>query len=106
MQDSLTARIVAILMVLPLGANLQAAAQQFQGVPPPAPGRSALPAKSIPGAELLTELRKGGYVIYFRHTSTDFSRDDTRSKSDEDCDNQRRRSAALPRALCRSAAAG
>jgi len=66
-----------------------AAAQQFPGVPPPAPGRSALPAKPVSGPELLSELRKGGYVIYFRHTSTDFSRDDTRSKSDDDCDNQR-----------------
>lgn len=34
-------------------------------------------------------MRKGGYVIYFRHTSTDMSRDDARSKSDDDCDNQR-----------------
>ena len=66
-----------------------AAAQQFQGVPPPAPGRSALPATPLPGQQLLAELRKGGYVIYFRHTSTDFSRDDVRSRSDDDCDNQR-----------------
>ncbi len=66
-----------------------AAAQQFQGVPPPAAGRSALPVKSISGPELLAELRKGGYVIYFRHTSTDFSRDDVKSRSDDDCDNQR-----------------
>ena len=69
--------------------SLPAPAQQFPGVPPPAPGRSALPAKPLSGPELLSELRKGGYVIYFRHTSTDFSRDDTRSKSDDDCDNQR-----------------
>ena len=66
-----------------------ASAQQFQGVPPPAPGRSALPVKSVSGPELLVELRRGGYVIYLRHTSTDFSRDDVRSKSDDDCDNQR-----------------
>ena len=66
-----------------------AVAQQFPGVPPPAPGRSALPAKPVSGGELLSELRKGGYVIYFRHTSTDFTRDDVRSKSDDDCDNQR-----------------
>jgi Histidine phosphatase superfamily (branch 1) len=64
-------------------------AQQFQGVPPPAPGRSALPVKSVSGPELLVELRRGGYVIYFRHTSTDFSRDDVKSRSDDDCDNQR-----------------
>jgi len=66
-----------------------APAQQFQGVPPPAAGRSSLPAKSIAPADLLVALRKGGYVIYFRHTSTDFSRDDTRSRSDDDCANQR-----------------
>ena len=74
---------VAALLAAP------ALAQQFQGVPPPAPGRSALPAQPIAGPELLSALRKGGYVIYFRHTSTDFSRDDARSKSDQDCDNQR-----------------
>jgi hypothetical protein len=60
-----------------------------QAVPPPAAGRSALPASPVPGSQLLAELRKGGYVIYFRHTSTDFSRDDRKSKSDDDCDHQR-----------------
>jgi hypothetical protein len=69
--------------------SFPALAQQFQPAPSPAPGRSALPAKPLSGERLLGELRKGGYVIYFRHTSTDFSRDDSRSKSDEDCDNQR-----------------
>jgi hypothetical protein len=70
-------------------AALTCGAASAQGVPPPAPGRSALPAKPVSGPELLGELRKGGYVVYFRHTSTDFSRDDARSKSDDDCDNQR-----------------
>src|SRR5215470_16976751 len=66
-----------------------AQAQQFEAVPPPAAGRSALPAKPMPSVALLAELRKGGYVIYFRHTSTDFSRDDRLSKADDDCDHQR-----------------
>jgi Histidine phosphatase superfamily (branch 1) len=66
-----------------------ASAQQFPDVPPPARGRSALPARALQPSELLAELRKGGYVIYFRHTSTDFSRDDRNSRSDDDCDNQR-----------------
>jgi len=66
-----------------------AAAQQFQPVPPAAAGRSALPAAPMSEQQLLSVLRKGGYVIYFRHTSTDFSRDDSRSKTDDDCDNQR-----------------
>jgi len=50
---------------------------QFQGPPKPPPGRSATPVGSLSGSELLAGLRKGGYVIYFRHTSTDFSRDDS-----------------------------
>jgi len=81
-----TVHLLAVVAVLLAGP---APAQPFQGVPPPASGRSALPAKAMAGPELLAELRKGGYVIYFRHTSTDFSRDDARSKSDDDCDNQR-----------------
>ena len=52
---------------------LPTAARQFQPVPPPAPGRSALPATPMSGQQLLSELRKGGYVIYIRHTSTDQS---------------------------------
>jgi len=40
-------------------------------------------------AGLLQKLRSGGYVLYLRHTSTDFSRNDARMKSYDDCDNQR-----------------
>ncbi len=80
---------VHLLLCIAALFAVPAPAQQFQGVPPPAPGRSALPAKPVAGAELLSELRKGGYVIYFRHTSTDFSRDDVKSRGDDDCDNQR-----------------
>ena len=79
----------AALALISWTLNPAASAQQFQGVPPPAPGRSAQPVKPISGPGLLAELRKGGYIIYFRHTSTDFTRDDVRSKSDDDCDNQR-----------------
>jgi hypothetical protein len=38
---------------------------------------------------LVERLRSGGYVLYLRHTSTDFSRNDSRMKSYEDCENQR-----------------
>src|SRR6185369_6254051 len=79
-------RSILLAITLACGA---AHAQPFEPMPPPAPGRSALPAKPVAGAALLAELRKGGYVIYFRHTSTDFSRDDRQSKSDDDCDRQR-----------------
>jgi hypothetical protein len=70
-------------------ASATASAQQFQPAPAPAAGRNSLPAKPPSGSELLSALRKGGYVIYFRHTSTDMSRGDSRSKNDDDCDNQR-----------------
>jgi hypothetical protein len=46
-------------------------------------------AEELSGAKLVAELRKGGYVLYLRHTSTDFSRDDSKSSSYEDCANQR-----------------
>src|SRR5687768_15792480 len=42
-----------------------------------------------PSAELLGRLREGGYVLYLRHTSTDFSQNDSRMKSFEDCASQR-----------------
>ncbi len=67
----------------------EAQPQQFEASPKPRLGRSANPVKVLSSLELLTELRKGGYVIYFRHTSTDFSRDDANSRRDDDCANQR-----------------
>ena len=47
------------------------------------------PASAQPGAELLSQLREGGYVLYLRHTSTDFSQNDSRMTSFEDCASQR-----------------
>jgi len=38
---------------------------------------------------LVEKLREGGYVLYLRHTSTDFSQNDAKSRSYEDCPNQR-----------------
>jgi len=40
-------------------------------------------------ASLVAKLRQGGYVLYMRHTSTDFSQNDARMASYEDCANQR-----------------
>jgi histidine phosphatase superfamily protein (branch 1) len=39
--------------------------------------------------QLVEELRKGGYVLYIRHASTDFSKNDANMKSYEDCASQR-----------------
>jgi hypothetical protein len=38
---------------------------------------------------LLAKLRQGGYVLYMRHASTDFSQDDSRMTSYDDCATQR-----------------
>jgi hypothetical protein len=40
-------------------------------------------------ASLLAKLREGGYVLYMRHASTDFSQNDARMTSYEDCASQR-----------------
>jgi hypothetical protein len=42
-----------------------------------------------PSAELVSELRQGGYVLYLRHASTDFGQNDSRMTSFEDCASQR-----------------
>ncbi|HEU4924542.1 MAG TPA: histidine phosphatase family protein [Burkholderiales bacterium] len=47
------------------------------------------PVWGQPSAEVLHELRQGGYVLYLRHTSTDLSQNDSRMTSFEDCANQR-----------------
>ena len=50
-----------------------------------------LPVLAWPQADpaLLAKLRQGGYVLYLRHASTDFSQNDERMKSFEDCASQR-----------------
>src|SRR5918992_3145736 len=49
----------------------------------------ACPALAEPSAQLVEQLRAGGYVLYLRHTSTDFSQNDSRMTSYEDCASQR-----------------
>jgi len=38
---------------------------------------------------IVAKLREGGYVLYMRHASTDFSQNDAKMKGWEDCANQR-----------------
>jgi hypothetical protein len=47
------------------------------------------PARELAGPALLAELRAGGYIIYFRHTSTDFGQNDDQMTGYEDCTKQR-----------------
>ncbi len=76
----LAAAIVTLLLALPACP---------QSAPKAAPERSSIPTRQLPAVELLAELRKGGYVLYFRHAATDFSRNDDDMKSYEDCAHQR-----------------
>jgi len=39
--------------------------------------------------EAIKLLQRGGYILYFRHASTDFSQNDAKMTSYEDCANQR-----------------
>jgi broad specificity phosphatase PhoE len=40
-------------------------------------------------AELVSALKSGGYVVYFRHAATDFSQNDEKMRDFDDCANQR-----------------
>jgi len=44
---------------------------------------------AAPDTALVERLREGGYVLYMRHASTDFSQNDSNSRSFADCANQR-----------------
>jgi len=46
-------------------------------------------AAAAPDALLVEKLRHGGYVLYVRHATTDFGRNDSRMTSFEDCSTQR-----------------
>jgi hypothetical protein len=72
-----------------------APAQPQPSAPQPAAAR-APPLSSAPdarhrlqGAALVRALREGGLVIYFRHTATDFSKNDQAMRGYDDCANQR-----------------
>ena len=47
------------------------------------------PEAALQGAKLLAALKRGGYVLYFRHTATDFSKNDSVMTGYDDCANQR-----------------
>ncbi|MEO7728449.1 MAG: histidine phosphatase family protein, partial [Burkholderiales bacterium] len=94
MNSALKLRIVAgaalaWLTALPVAAVAQSVPDPDAAqMPPPAPRSSEAQRKLTP-AQTVAELRRGGYVIYFRHTSTDFSQNDAQSKSYDDCAHQR-----------------
>ena len=81
------------LKILALAGALVAATGIAQPVPGPAIAstESSAPdtARALARTDIAKALRQGGYVIYFRHTATDFSRTDEAMKDYADCANQR-----------------
>lgn len=45
--------------------------------------------QALPASAVANALRQGGYVIYFRHASTDFSQNDAQMTGYSDCAHQR-----------------
>jgi broad specificity phosphatase PhoE len=76
------------LLCLALFACVPAAAQPAPAI---ANAESSAPSATaaLQGPALLAALKRGGYVVYFRHTATDFSKNDSAMKSFDDCENQR-----------------
>jgi hypothetical protein len=48
-----------------------------------------VPGDALTGPALLSALRAGGLILYFRHTSTDFGQNDDQMSGYEDCARQR-----------------
>jgi hypothetical protein len=80
-----------LLVALCAPALAQNDAVALTASPASAPELSSYPdpRHRLQGAALVSALREGGLVIYFRHTATDFSRNDQNMRDYEDCANQR-----------------
>ena len=76
-------RQVAVLVLLGLPALAFASPIASRDSSAPEAGQA------LTGPALVAALRQGGYVIFFRHTATDFSRNDAGMTSYTDCANQR-----------------
>ena len=87
----LTRRIAcAVLIIFSLEGAL---AQPSPAAVPAAPSSSPDVGQAVALPDLANALRKGGYVIYFRHAATDFSKNDASMTSYSDCATQRMLSA-------------
>jgi hypothetical protein len=82
---NLRAVLAAAAFVLAGAAQAQTSSSASGGERSSAPA----PTEELQDAALLQALRRGGYVIYFRHTTTDFSKRDDAMTSFEGCANQR-----------------
>jgi broad specificity phosphatase PhoE len=81
--DTLVKPLLTLLLMFGMsGIALPSSAEAPAAVAPTA-------AVEIKGAALLQALRRGGYIIYFRHASTDFSANDEHMTDYADCSPQR-----------------
>ena len=53
------------------------------------PSAAQAEARTRSTAEVVAALKQGGYVVYFRHAATDFSKNDEKMRDFDDCANQR-----------------
>jgi virginiamycin B lyase len=84
---------IALLLVAGLSACGGGRSEEPRSERAAAPAAAPAPAAPAPAAGFVSQLRRGGYVIAFRHAATDFSMsDETRDYAD--CEHQRNLSAA------------
>ena len=72
-----------------LGIALRAAALSLALLAPTVVLAQPVTAPALGGADLLSALRAGGHILYFRYADTDHSQNDQRMTSVEDCSTQR-----------------
>ena len=84
MTDTTRVRLRTAALVLVLAACIA-----VSGVLPAMAQPVASAQATLSGPALLAALRAGGYVIFFRHTATDFSQNDDQMTGYEDCATQR-----------------
>lgn len=77
----IASRLGAMVLVVALGGPAFPVLAQSDG--------AAMPPRALVDASLLAALRQGGYILYFRHTSTDFGQNDDKMTGFEDCERQR-----------------
>jgi virginiamycin B lyase len=90
---SLAVLTVACSLAAACAGGERASRDTAERPPETTTGEAAL-AETVPVEPLVRALRRGGYVIYFRHAATDPSPDDADPVALSDCDTQRNLSAA------------
>ena len=86
---SLRLFLIVLATAVVAAAALPAWSQVALATPAPAEVMGPNWRPSLGGADLAAALRSGGYVLYLRHTSTDFGQNDEAMTSFENCATQR-----------------